>query len=129
MLFVSLTRSFDGIVFVCSFVGLRKRVDSSSSPTSTPTSFRQHFVVLSFFLWVRACSLSHASVVVVDDFARCFRSYLWLPPCEWGSADEGMLPPPVLQLDSNLTSVKRTNSTVGHTGVMAIWQARGAYVV
>lgn len=62
------------------------------------------------------------------DTAMDEAGYLWLPPCEWGSADEGMLPPPVLQLDTNLTSVKRVNSTVGHTGVMAIWQARGAYI-
>lgn len=81
--------------------------------------------------------------------------YLWLPPCMWGSPEEGMNAPPVLKLDTNLTSIKRVcivcnfmkwlllltlycfdiifmhakvSSVVGHTGVMAIWQARGAYV-
>mmetsp|Transcript_8887 Transcript_8887/g.20380 ORF Transcript_8887/g.20380 Transcript_8887/m.20380 type:complete len:740 (+) Transcript_8887:10-2229(+) len=53
--------------------------------------------------------------------------YLYLPPCQWGSAEEGLQAPPVLFLDTNLTSIKRVNSTVGHTGVMAIWQARGKY--
>jgi len=54
-------------------------------------------------------------------------SYLWLPPCQWGHAKEGLRPPPLLHLDSNLTSVKRTNSTFGHPGVMAIWQMRAVY--
>ena len=51
-----------------------------------------------------------------------------IPPCVWGSAEEGLLPPPVLSLDTNLTSIKRANSTNGHWGVMALWQARGAYI-
>ena len=53
--------------------------------------------------------------------------YLWLPPCTWGAAEDGLLPPPVLQPDTNLTSVKWTNNTVAHSGVMAIWQGRAAY--
>jgi hypothetical protein len=51
-----------------------------------------------------------------------------IPPCVWGSAEEGLLPPPLLHLESNLTSVKRANSTNGHWGVMALWQSRGTYV-
>ena len=54
--------------------------------------------------------------------------YLWLPPCQWGSAQDGLLPPPVLPLDANLTAVKRTNATYYHYGVMGIWQMRGAYM-
>lgn len=50
-----------------------------------------------------------------------------IPPCLWGSAAEGLLPPPVISLDTNLTTVKRVNSTFGHWGVMALWQMRGAY--
>lgn len=53
--------------------------------------------------------------------------YLWLPPCQWGSAEEGLLPPPVMSPDTNFTSVKYTNNTVAHSGVMAIWQGRAAY--
>ena len=45
----------------------------------------------------------------------------------WGSAAEGLRPPPKIFLDSNLTVVKRVNSTHGHWGVMGLWQMRGAY--
>ena len=53
--------------------------------------------------------------------------YLWLPPCQWGSAEEGLRPPPVILPDTNFTSVKYTNNTVAHSGVMAIWQGRAAW--
>eukprot|EP00928_Gymnodinium_smaydae_P046073 TRINITY_DN30668_c0_g1_i1.p1 TRINITY_DN30668_c0_g1~~TRINITY_DN30668_c0_g1_i1.p1 ORF type:complete len:406 (+),score=79.63 TRINITY_DN30668_c0_g1_i1:533-1750(+) len=55
------------------------------------------------------------------------RSYMWMPPCQWGSSDEGLRAPPLLRLDTNLTSTKRANSTNGHPGVMAIWQMRAVY--
>ena len=55
-------------------------------------------------------------------------SYLWLPPCVWGDPSDGLQPIPKLMLDTNLTLVKRTNSSAYHTGVMAIWQGRGVYL-
>ena len=42
--------------------------------------------------------------------------------------EEGLHPPPILSLDSNLTTIKRANSTNGHWGVMALWQMRAAYI-
>ena len=51
-----------------------------------------------------------------------------IPPCLWGSEAEGLRPPPLIDLTSNLTSVKRANATHAHWGVMALWQMRGAYV-
>lgn len=54
-------------------------------------------------------------------------NYLWLPPCQWGAESDGLRAPPVLTMDTNLTSVKFTNNSVAHYGVMAIWQGRGAY--
>jgi hypothetical protein len=39
-----------------------------------------------------------------------------------------LLPPPLIHLTSNLTTIKRGNATNGHWGVMALWQARGAYL-
>lgn len=54
-------------------------------------------------------------------------AYIWLPPCQWGTAEEGLQKPPLLKLDTNLTSVKRANSTYAHPGVMAIWQMRAVY--
>jgi hypothetical protein len=51
-----------------------------------------------------------------------------IPPCLWGSEEEGLLPPPKIHLDTNLTTIKRTNSTNGHWGVMALWQSRGSYL-
>jgi len=59
--------------------------------------------------------------------AKDEESYIWLPPCQWGAPEEGLKPPPLLKLNTNLTSVKRSNSTYGHPGVMAIWQMRGIY--
>lgn len=50
-----------------------------------------------------------------------------IPPCLWGD-EPGMKPPPLIHLDSNLTTIKRTNNTNGHWGVMALWQNRGAYL-
>jgi len=51
-----------------------------------------------------------------------------IPPCVWGSEEEGLLPPPMIHLDTNLSTIKRANSTNGHWGVMALWQSRGVYV-
>merc|ERR1712032_729122 len=53
---------------------------------------------------------------------------LALPPCVWGAAVDGLKPPPVLRLDSNLTVVKYANSTNAHWGTMALWQMRASYV-
>ena len=53
--------------------------------------------------------------------------YLYLPPCQWSSHDPRLPKPPVLRLDGKLRMVKRSNSSVGHYGVMGIWQMRGAY--
>jgi hypothetical protein len=54
-------------------------------------------------------------------------SFLWLPPCQWGDTDAGFSPPPVITGATNLLGVKRARSLVGHYGVMAIFQGRGAY--
>jgi hypothetical protein len=51
-----------------------------------------------------------------------------IPPCLWGAAAEGLNAPPRLHLSSNLTTIKRANSTYAHWGVMALWQMRVAYV-
>ena len=50
-----------------------------------------------------------------------------IPPCLWGSAAEGLHPPPRIHLTSNLTTIKRANNTNGHWGVMGQWQMRGAW--
>ena len=51
-----------------------------------------------------------------------------IPPCLWGSKEEGLHEPPLIHLDSNLTCIKRSNSTNGHWGVMSLWQNRAAYI-
>ena len=56
------------------------------------------------------------------------KGYLALPPCLWGSADEGLIEPVFLSFDTNLMSVKRNNNTNGHYGEMALWQMRGILV-
>lgn len=50
-----------------------------------------------------------------------------IPPCLWGTAEEGLRTPPRLSLDTVLKSVKRVNNTNYHYGVMAQWQMRGAW--
>lgn len=50
-----------------------------------------------------------------------------IPPCIWGTPEEGLPPPPILRLDSNITVIKRVNSTNGHRGVMGHWQMRGIW--
>ena len=53
--------------------------------------------------------------------------YLKLNPCLWGQ-DRGLLSPQFLSWDTNLTSIKRCNSTNLHYGEMASWQMRGVVV-
>ena len=33
-----------------------------------------------------------------------------IPPCVWGSEEEGLLPPPMIHLDTNLSTIKRAMS-------------------
>jgi len=54
--------------------------------------------------------------------------FLSIPPCLWGDASEGLVEPQLLSLDTTLMSIKRNNSTLPHTGEMAMWQMRGILV-
>ena len=54
--------------------------------------------------------------------------YLALPPCLWSDTHPGLPNPPLLKWDTVLYSVKRTNSTYGHTGEMSRWQGHGLLV-
>lgn len=49
-----------------------------------------------------------------------------VPPCVWGSADDGLSPLPVLSLDTRLRATLRTNTTYGQYGMMANWMLRAA---
>jgi hypothetical protein len=53
--------------------------------------------------------------------------YLSTPPCLWGESD-GLLLPPVLQLNTTLQMKTVFNSTWGHPGQMGIWQMKAAVV-
>jgi hypothetical protein len=53
--------------------------------------------------------------------------YLYFPPCLWGTAEEGLFPPPVFQKNTTLKMISYYNSTYGHPGQMGIWQMKGAY--
>jgi len=52
---------------------------------------------------------------------------LSIPPCVWGH-DKGLPPPPVLKKETRLLSIAKYNNTYKHTGVMSLWQIRGAYL-
>ena len=54
--------------------------------------------------------------------------YIAIPPCLWGSEDEGLAQPTFLSFDTNLLSIKRNNNTNAHYGDMAMWQMRGVMV-
>lgn len=56
------------------------------------------------------------------------KGYLWIPPCLWGSPEEGLQEPIFLSFDTNLLSVKRNNNTHGHYGEMALLQMKGILV-
>lgn len=51
--------------------------------------------------------------------------YLAIPPCLWGTEEEGLVSPIFLPFNANLTSIKRNNNTYLHYGEMASWQMRG----
>ena len=51
--------------------------------------------------------------------------YLDLPPCLWGSPNDGLIRPEYLSYDTNLLSIKKNNNTYAHFGEMASWQMRG----
>jgi len=53
--------------------------------------------------------------------------YLAIPPCLYGY-EEGLIPPMLLHMETNLMSVKKNNNTYGHTGEMASWQIRGIFL-
>ena len=55
------------------------------------------------------------------------KGYIKINPCVWGYED-GLLKPPYLSWDTNLTSIKRNNNTNAHYGEMASWQMRGVLV-
>ena len=51
-----------------------------------------------------------------------------LPPCIWSNDEfDGLQTPPRLSLDTNLTAIKKSNSTYFHYGVMAHFQMRGSW--
>ena len=50
-----------------------------------------------------------------------------IPPCLWGTKEEGLPPPPVLHIDTNITVIKKANATVKHYGVMGHWQMRAIW--
>ena len=50
-----------------------------------------------------------------------------IPPCIWGTKEEGLPFPPVLPLNANITVIKKVNSSIGHRGVMGHWQMRGIW--
>jgi hypothetical protein len=57
-----------------------------------------------------------------------------LPPCVWSNDPidqqaHGLKSPPRLSLDTNLTAIKKSNSTYFHYGVMAHWQMRGSWAL
>ena len=54
--------------------------------------------------------------------------YIAIPPCLWGSEEEGLVPPTFLSFETNLLSIKRNNNTNAHYGDMAMWQMRGVMV-
>jgi len=54
-------------------------------------------------------------------------SYLNMPPCVFGSVEEGLAPPPELLFDTKILSIKRNNNTYPHSGDMAMWFFRGVF--
>ncbi|KAH8060478.1 hypothetical protein JL722_4576 [Aureococcus anophagefferens] len=75
-------------------------------------------------LLCRQVSVYGEGDVAADKFDEV--GYVALPPCLWGSKDEGLEPPVFLGEDTPMFSITHTwNTYVGHTGQMASWQMRG----
>ena len=75
-------------------------------------------------LLCRQVSVYGEGDVAADKFDEV--GYVALPPCLWGSKDEGLEPPVFLGEDTPMFSITHTwNTHVGHTGQMASWQMRG----
>ena len=52
--------------------------------------------------------------------------YVVLPPCLWGSEEEGLEPAVWLPANTPMVSIKKNHNTnAGHYGEMASWQMRG----
>jgi hypothetical protein len=49
------------------------------------------------------------------------------PPCIWGYKEQGLLPPPVLSLNTNMMLITKANATYTHYGAMGAWQMRAAW--
>ena len=60
------------------------------------------------------------------DSAADDAGYHRVPPCVWGSTEDGLRPPPTLSLDARLRGSMRANSTYGQYGMMGIWMLRVA---
>jgi hypothetical protein len=60
------------------------------------------------------------------DSAADDAGYHRVPPCLWGSTEDGLRPPPMLSLDTRLRGSMRSNSTYGQYGMMGIWMLRVA---
>lgn len=56
-------------------------------------------------------------------------SYLYLPPCIWGSEEEGLAKPPIVHPNTTLYGIKRANSTYYHYGVMVCFMILTLIVV
>jgi len=70
-----------------------------------------------------ACFLCFAIGTIAQVFDEL--GYLAIPPCIWGTEEEGLIAPVFLPFNANLTSIKRNNNTYTHYGEMASWQMRG----
>ena len=53
--------------------------------------------------------------------------YLHIPPCVWGSEEEGLHAPLRLPFNTTLYGVKRCQADYGHHGEMSLWQTYGTY--
>lgn len=79
--------------------------------------------------WKQLCrQLPHIGEGKIDKDKYDEKGYIALPPCLWGTKEEGLLEPVTLPFGSWLRSVKINNSTNGHYGEMASWQMRGVMV-
>jgi hypothetical protein len=53
--------------------------------------------------------------------------YLHIPPCVWGSVEEGLQPPLRLPFNTTLFGKKKCKANRGHHGEMSLWQTYGTY--
>ena len=104
--------------------GSQPRLEPPCSPRLLSSSLR---LLGACLLRLTVHSAAQAPVYGASNGTFDEEGYLHVPPCVFGTAEEGLNPPPVLAFNTTLVSTKRCRANYGHHGEMSLWQTYGAW--